>query len=138
MPFNEQHSHDVTSEITTQFSRLAPSQEDPFGVTSTCSSRSEPYDATTSVELANDSSDESKSLDASLFSKWENELLSNPKNQLALGALTGSNILRIIQRREAVVHGTAPVYSHRVDVEGPVTNQKNSRRCWIFAATNIM
>src|SRR6266496_4574235 len=81
----------------------------------------------------------SKTLDTSLFSKWEDRLLSDPKNQLALGAFTEVDILNIIRRRDAVINDGLHLFSHKIEVEGkPVTNQRSSGRCWLFASTNVI
>lgn len=81
----------------------------------------------------------SKTVDTSLFSKWEDRLLSDPKNQLALCAFTEVDILSIIRRREAVINDGMHLFSHKIETEGnPVTNQRSSGRCWLFASTNVI
>lgn len=100
--------------------------------------------ATRTVDLANltlnDSSGKaSKTLDTSLFSKWEDRLMSDPKNQLALSAFTQGDMLNLIRRREAVINDGLHLFSDKIEVEGkPVTNQRSSGRCWLFASTNVM
>jgi bleomycin hydrolase len=80
-----------------------------------------------------------KTLDVSLFSKWENRLLSDRKNRLALSAFTQGDILNIIRSREAMINDGQHVFSVKLADEGkPVTNQRKSGRCWMFAATNVM
>ena len=81
----------------------------------------------------------STTLDTSVFSKWEDRLLSDPKNQLALSAFTQENMLNLIRRREAVINDGLHLFSDKIEVEGkPVTNQRSSGRCWLFASTNVM
>jgi bleomycin hydrolase len=81
----------------------------------------------------------SATLDTSLFSKWEARLLSDPKNQLALSAFTQADMLNIIRSRDAVIHDGMHFFSHKIEAEGnPVTNQRSSGRCWLFASTNVM
>lgn len=81
----------------------------------------------------------SKALDTTLFSKWEDRLLSDPKNLLALNAFTEADILKIIRRREAVINDGLHLFSHKIENEGqPITNQRSSGRCWLFASTNVM
>jgi bleomycin hydrolase len=100
--------------------------------------------ATRTVDLANltlndSSSKASKTLDTSLFSKWEHRLMSDPKNQLALSAFTQGDMLNLIRRREAVINDGLHLFSDKIEVEGkPVTNQRSSGRCWLFASTNVM
>jgi bleomycin hydrolase len=78
-------------------------------------------------------------LDTSLFAKWEDHLLADPKNQLALSAFTQGDMLSIIRRREAVINDGLHLFSDKIEGEGkPVTNQRSSGRCWLFASTNVM
>jgi bleomycin hydrolase len=78
-------------------------------------------------------------LDTSLFAKWEDHLLADPKNQLALSAFTQGYMLQIIRRRDAVINGGLHLFSDKIEAEGkPVTNQRSSGRCWLFASTNVM
>lgn len=80
-----------------------------------------------------------KTLDTSLFSKWEDRLLSDPKNQLALSAFTQGDMLNLIRRREAMINDGLQLFSDKIQVEGnPITNQRSSGRCWLFASTNVM
>jgi bleomycin hydrolase len=38
-----------------------------------------------------------------------------------------------------VISDGLQLYSDKIDVEGkPVTNQRSSGRCWLFASTNVM
>lgn len=78
----------------------------------------------------------SLSLDA--VSGWETSASSNPKLQLARTILSHSNIQVALTSRSARIADTH-IFSHVVDFKtGPVTNQKSSGRCWIFAATNVL
>ena len=80
-----------------------------------------------------------KTLDTSLFSKWEDRLLSDPKNRLALSAFTQGDMLNLIRKREAMINDGLQLFSDKIQVEGrPITNQKSSGRCWLFASTNVM
>jgi len=80
-----------------------------------------------------------KTIDTNLFSKWEDRLLSDPKNQLALSAFTQGDMLNIIRRRDAVINDGMHLFSNKIEAEGkPVTNQRSSGRCWLFASTNVI
>jgi|SRR5579859_4673752 len=100
--------------------------------------------ATRSAELANLTLNDTitkpwNTLDTSLFPKWESRLLSDPKNQLALNAFTQGDPLKLIRKREVVVADGVHLFSEQIEVEGrPVTNQRSSGRCWLFASTNVM
>ena len=91
------------------------------------------------LTLNDPSAKPSKTIDTSLFSKWEDRLLSDPKNQLALSAFTEVDILNVVRRREAVINDGVHLFSHKIETEGnPVTNQRSSGRCWLFASTNVI
>src|SRR5579859_6119679 len=91
------------------------------------------------LTLNDTSTTASQTLDTSVFSKWEDRLLSDPKNLLALSAFTQENMLNLIRRREAVINDGLHLFSDKIEVEGkPVTNQRSSGRCWLFASTNVM
>jgi len=82
---------------------------------------------------------EDHTLDTSLFSKWEDRLLSDPKNQLALSAFTQGDMLNLIRNRDAVINDGLQLFSDKIQLEGnPITNQRSSGRCWLFASTNVM
>ncbi|KAI0464288.1 hypothetical protein LJB42_001894 [Komagataella kurtzmanii] len=69
---------------------------------------------------------------------WETKLLSDPKNQLALNCFTGNNITDIIENNQAVSKANRNLFNYEVKFSGgPITNQKSSGRCWIFASTNV-
>lgn len=81
-----------------------------------------PYSATVSI---------------SATEQWEKELLEDPKNRLALSALSANNASSILTQRSAVVADTQN-FNVKISLEGaPITNQKSSGRCWLFAATNV-
>jgi bleomycin hydrolase len=91
------------------------------------------------LTLNDPSTKPSKTLDISLFSKWEDRLLSDPKNRLALNAFTEGDVLNIIRCREAVINDGMHLFSHKIEMEGkPITNQRSSGRCWLFASTNVI
>ncbi|KAM9117894.1 LOW QUALITY PROTEIN: bleomycin hydrolase [Pangshura tecta] len=66
------------------------------------------------------------------------KLDSEPRFLLARNVATTSDPLEVCLARQ-VVQKTVSVFQHAVPVEGkPVTNQKNSGRCWIFSCLNVM
>lgn len=74
----------------------------------------------------------------SSVSSWESESSADPKTQLARTILSHSDIRSALISRSALI-ADAHVFNNEVDFKtGPVTNQKSSGRCWIFAATNVM
>uniref|UniRef100_UPI00398E4AF1 bleomycin hydrolase n=1 Tax=Pristiophorus japonicus TaxID=55135 RepID=UPI00398E4AF1 len=61
-----------------------------------------------------------------------------PRNNLAQNVATSSDLLHAYLQRQ-VVQETSHVFKHAIPAEGkPVTNQKNTGRCWIFSCLNVM
>ncbi|RPA97954.1 peptidase C1B, bleomycin hydrolase [Choiromyces venosus 120613-1] len=87
-----------------------------------------------------DSSEETEpslTLKLEAATKWEAKLLAEPKNRLALAALSTHASTAILQKPSALLHDTH-VFSDQIELEGtPVTNQRSSGRCWLFASTNV-
>lgn len=58
-------------------------------------------------------------------------------NRLALSALSAANPRDVLSSRATKI-ADQQVYSIKIPFEGaPITNQRSSGRCWLFAATNI-
>ncbi|KAL0581870.1 bleomycin hydrolase [Marasmius crinis-equi] len=96
--------------------------------------------SSSSPSLASDSSPLSTdgALSLNNISSWESEVGANPKARLARIILSHSNINDALQSRDAVV-STTHIFNNEVDFKtGPVTNQQNSGRCWLFATTNVL
>lgn len=69
---------------------------------------------------------------------WEKELLSDPKNRFALNALLSNDIRTIVANKVATLSDTQ-TFNVKIPFEGsPVTNQRSSGRCWLFATTNVL
>jgi bleomycin hydrolase len=69
---------------------------------------------------------------------WERKLLSDPKNRLALSALMQNDVRTIISQKVATLPDTQ-VFNIKIPFEGaPITNQRSSGRCWLFATTNVL
>lgn len=69
--------------------------------------------------------------------EWEKELMEDPKNRLALSALSSHDAKAILTQRSATIANTQS-FNIKIDSEGaPITNQRSSGRCWLFAATNV-
>jgi len=67
----------------------------------------------------------------------ETAFFANPKNVLAQNVISSKNPEEVCvnQRCQA---GTNHIFTHKVDPDVKVTNQKSSGRCWLFAALNVM
>ncbi|KAL0956030.1 hypothetical protein HGRIS_002203 [Hohenbuehelia grisea] len=69
---------------------------------------------------------------------WESSVASDPKAQLARTILSHSELRSTLLSRPAVI-ADAHVFNHELDLKtGPITNQKSSGRCWLFATTNVI
>lgn len=59
------------------------------------------------------------------------------QNRLAMAAFTSNPAASIISSRAARIADTQ-TFNIKIDLEGsPVTNQRSSGRCWLFASTNV-
>ncbi|KAG1867322.1 peptidase C1B bleomycin hydrolase [Suillus subluteus] len=88
---------------------------------------------TCSPPLAADGSISLSNVDA-----WESAAAADPKIQLARTILAHNNIKSSLTSRPAGV-AIPHVFNHEVELKtAPVTNQKSSGRCWLFATTNVI
>lgn len=79
------------------------------------------------------------SLSPSTLSQWTTTLDKDLNTQLAASVLRTYNAEEALINRDAFVKNTTKVFNTKIDSEvGPVTNQKSSGRCWLFAATNTL
>uniref|UniRef100_A0A1D1YLR2 bleomycin hydrolase n=1 Tax=Anthurium amnicola TaxID=1678845 RepID=A0A1D1YLR2_9ARAE len=81
--------------------------------------------------------DSSATLKEEYLDKFSDEFNSDPKNRLALNAISGEDMNKVLLSRETTINDIH-VYSEQIELEGKATNQKSSGRCWLFAATNVM
>lgn len=89
-------------------------------------------------DATSDISGLSNPLTETTIKSWQEKLLADPKNRLAQSAITVGNLADIVKVRSAVVEDNIHVFSDVVEFEGaPITNQRSSGRCWLFASTNI-
>lgn len=69
--------------------------------------------------------------------QYVRELLKDSKNRLGLSALSTANPSTVLEVPSAILKDTQ-TFNLSIPHEGsPVTNQRSSGRCWIFAATNV-
>lgn len=86
--------------------------------------------------LAPGKSAPSPSVTTDNLADWQSAFESSPTNRLAQTVLVKADFAQALTARAAVV---PHVFNTRLSVEGsPVTNQKSSGRCWLFAATNTL
>ncbi|TVY13265.1 Mitochondrial cysteine proteinase 1 [Lachnellula arida] len=68
---------------------------------------------------------------------WESELMQDPKNRLALSALSSADPKTVLTSRSTTIKDQQ-IFSVKIPFEGaPITNQRSSGRCWLFASTNV-
>ncbi|KAI0745719.1 peptidase C1B bleomycin hydrolase [Earliella scabrosa] len=69
---------------------------------------------------------------------WEDSVAQSPKLQLSRTILNHSNIRQSLVSRSARI-ADAHVFNTEVEFKtNPITNQKSSGRCWLFATTNVL
>lgn len=69
---------------------------------------------------------------------FRKNLKAEPRFVLAQNVATCSDLLEVCLQRQTV-QDSAHVFQHTIPAEGkPVTNQKNSGRCWIFSCLNVL
>ncbi|KAF2130220.1 bleomycin hydrolase [Dothidotthia symphoricarpi CBS 119687] len=74
---------------------------------------------------------------AAAIGQWEKELMEDPKNRLALAALSCNPANAVLSSRSATI-SDAQSFNIKIPMEGsPITNQASSGRCWLFASTNV-
>ncbi|KAL2884062.1 bleomycin hydrolase [Colletotrichum sp. CLE4] len=68
---------------------------------------------------------------------WQSRFLADPKNKLALTALSTADP-RTVLTSTATKLADPQIFNTRIPFEGgPITNQRSSGRCWLFASTNV-
>ncbi|KAL4244009.1 Cysteine proteinase 1, mitochondrial [Abortiporus biennis] len=78
------------------------------------------------------------SLTSSTISQWESSIASNPKLTLTRSILNHSDLRSTLQSRSAAI-ADAHVFNLELEFKtNPITNQKSSGRCWLFATTNVL
>lgn len=73
-----------------------------------------------------------------LLEQFQKNFDADDKNQLAQNVCTTHTLWDMCKNR-TVLQNTQHCFSHKIESEGkPMTNQKSSGRCWIFACFNLM
>ncbi|KAJ2342930.1 bleomycin hydrolase, partial [Coemansia sp. RSA 2618] len=71
------------------------------------------------------------------LSSYNDEFDADVKNKLAALTLSREAYSTALGDRAAYLQQPA-VFSHKVAIDPPITNQKSSGRCWIFACLNLL
>jgi len=69
--------------------------------------------------------------------RFDDAFAAEPRNRLALNAVTAGKSQVVARNREAVVRAAQRTFSHVVKTP-EITNQKQSGRCWMFAGLNVL
>ena len=69
--------------------------------------------------------------------RFDDVFAADPRNRLALNAVTAGKSQVVARNREAVVRAAQRTFSHVVKTP-EITNQKQSGRCWMFAGLNVL
>lgn len=79
------------------------------------------------------------SLSPEKLSQWKNTVASDPTLSLAATVAANSDVSETLLRRKNKIEYSNEIFNVSVDPQGsPITNQKQSGRCWLFAATNCL
>ncbi|KAI5464559.1 peptidase C1B, bleomycin hydrolase [Mariannaea sp. PMI_226] len=80
---------------------------------------------------------DAEGLPVPVLQSWQADILKDPKNKLALTALSGQNPRQVLVSLPTEI-ADQQIYNIRIPFEGaPITNQRSSGRCWLFASTNV-
>ncbi|KAL1453681.1 hypothetical protein WDU94_010001 [Cyamophila willieti] len=73
-----------------------------------------------------------------VLEKFRSEFFSCPKNVVAQNACSKLDVLDVCTSRQRV-QNVSHNFTHKVEMDAkPLTNQKSSGRCWIFACLNVI
>ncbi|KAG5900092.1 hypothetical protein JTB14_016062 [Gonioctena quinquepunctata] len=83
-------------------------------------------------------SDKGGVLNADVLEKFRKQFFAEEKNVLAQNVCSRVDPFDVALSRKVLAE-TQHVFNHKIEAEGkPVTNQKSSGRCWLFAALNVI
>lgn len=122
---NEKASLDPTTTASSLLSKLQLSQN-----------QSNPRSIAQTLLLSNEPASPEISLDK--FARWQNSFQQNQHAQFASTVLSKQSISTALLSRDALT-ADKQVFSNTLTVQPtPVTNQKSSGRCWLFATCNVL
>lgn len=69
--------------------------------------------------------------------QWKHQIFQDSKNRLAFSALSSADPKSILTAPSTIIKDPQ-VFNIKIPLEGaPITNQRSSGRCWLFASTNV-
>ena len=81
---------------------------------------------------------EDGTLSPSNISDWEEQIAETPSIELARTVLNHTDVKQALLNRKAIVTDQHIFNTELKLKTGPITNQKSSGRCWLFATTNVL
>lgn len=73
------------------------------------------------------------------LAEWSSSLESDVNTQLGAAALRNFDADETLIDRATLLKNSINVFNNKIELEGaPITSQKASGRCWLFAATNVL
>lgn len=79
------------------------------------------------------------SLKVDTLNTWKSSIKSDSQSALAATVLRNVDAETVLVNRDQKIYGQINLFNNAIEKEGaPVTNQKASGRCWLFATTNVM
>ncbi|ORZ25331.1 peptidase C1B, bleomycin hydrolase [Absidia repens] len=90
-----------------------------------------------SLERLNLNEQGNADLQRDILDKYEQEFWSDQKNVLAMNAIMANDPTDVLVNPANALKNNH-VFNVQLDLEGTVTNQKQSGRCWLFAGTNVL
>lgn len=91
-----------------------------------------------SLSLGTGKAAPSATLSPDSIAKWDKSFEANPKHRLAQTVLCKADFTQALTSRKAVIDNPHMFNTKLSSEVGPVTNQKSSGRCWLFATTNVL
>ncbi|KAH7358210.1 peptidase C1-like family protein [Plectosphaerella cucumerina] len=80
---------------------------------------------------------EAEGLPVQVLQSWQSSFLKDPKNRLALTALSTADPRTVLNSTTTTL-ADPQIFNVQIPLEGgPITNQRSSGRCWLFASTNV-
>lgn len=77
-------------------------------------------------------------LTTEVLNQLRTKFYADDRNVLAQNICTKANPIEACASRK-ILEESSHVFTHKIETEGkPMTNQKNSGRCWLFAILNVM
>jgi bleomycin hydrolase len=120
-----------------QQSRELPIREKPQPPLGVSSSEKDAFQPANNSSAAPKLIREPSGLPIGTLSDWQSTLLKSPKNRLALTALSSANPREVLTSHPTEI-ADQQVYNVQIPFEGaPITDQRATGRCWLFASTNV-